>query len=190
MDVRPLKFAGVWELIPPTYRDNRGEFTEAFVQHKLHTATGQLFNVAQVNISTSIKGTIRGIHFTQLPPGQAKYVQCTSGQVIDFIVDVRADSPTFGHWDSLILDSATHNAVHIPSGFGHAFQALSESATVMYLCDTAYTPDVDLSINPLDPHIALNFPISAHVLSDKDLNAPMLKDIDARLLPRVSPVDN
>ena len=183
MEVRPLKFDGVWELTPPTFRDNRGEFTEAFVHHKLLAATGSLFNVAQVNLSTSTKGTIRGIHFSKLPPGQAKYVQCTSGQIIDFIIDVRPDSATFGQWDSVILDSATHNAVHIPSGFGHAFQALSDSATVVYLCDTPYAPEHELGINPLDETIALAFAVSDYVLSDKDRNAPSLIDIDKALLP-------
>ena len=190
MDVRPLKFEGVWELTPRTFRDNRGEFTEGFVQHKLLAATGQNFTVAQLNISTSIKGTIRGIHFSQLPPGQAKYVQCTAGEIIDFIVDVRPDSPTFGQWDSLTLDSSRHNAVHIPSGFGHAFQALSESATVVYLCDSPYSPETELGINPLDADIALEFPITAHILSDKDLQAPSLASINQTLLPRISPVDN
>ena len=184
MEVRQLKFPGVWEVTPRTFHDNRGEFTEGFVQHKLQSATGENFNVAQLNISTSTRGTIRGIHFSQLPPGQAKYVQCTAGQIIDFIVDVRPDSPTFGQWDHVILDSATHNAVHIPSGFGHAFQALTDSATVVYLCDSPYSSDAELSVNPLDPQIALNFPIAQHVLSDKDLQAPNLADIDRQKLPR------
>lgn len=184
MEVRPLKFANVWEVVPQTFKDNRGEFTEGFVQHKLSKATGVDFEVAQMNISTSVRGTVRGIHFAQVPPGQAKYVQCTAGAIMDFIVDLRLGSPTFGQWDSVQLESSLHNAVHIPSGFGHAFQALSESATVVYLCDSPYAPNVELGINPLDSTIGLQFPLDSHVLSPKDLGAPQLSELDQALLPK------
>lgn len=181
MEIFPMKFDGVFSVQPRIFEDNRGEFVEAFVQHKLLTATGTQFNVAQVNLSVSVKGTVRGIHFAKNPPGQAKYVQCATGAVLDFIVDLRLDSPTFGQWDSVELTAEQHNAVHIPSGFGHAFQALSDRATVVYLCDTPYQPNVEFGINPNDPTVGIRWPIAEQILSDKDAEAPAISAVATML---------
>lgn len=174
LEVRQMNFDGVWELKPRAFADSRGEFVEAFVQHKLLTATGEEFPVAQVNLSTSVRGTIRGIHYAELPPGQAKYVQCVAGRVFDVVVDLREGSPTYGQWDAVELDSELHNAIHIPAGFGHAFQALTDGAKVMYLCSTPFNPEREHGIHPLDETVNIAWPIAEQVISEKDLAAPRL----------------
>jgi dTDP-4-dehydrorhamnose 3,5-epimerase len=174
--VNQLMFDGVVEIIPDVHADNRGEFLEAFNGQALLNSAGLNFEVAQTNLSISKLGTVRGIHFADVPPGQAKYVQCVSGKVWDVIVDLRLDSSTFGKWISVLLDSDKHNAVHIPEGFGHGFQALTDEAKLLYQCSTVYNPEAEHEVNPFDATLAITWPISTTFVSEKDKNAPTLKD--------------
>jgi dTDP-4-dehydrorhamnose 3,5-epimerase len=145
-------------------------------------------DVAQVNCSVSRRGTIRGIHLTAAPPGEAKYVTCVSGSIVDVVVDVRLGSPTYGASLAIPLDDEQRRAVYIPGGLGHGFAAVSETAVVTYLCDNVYTPGKAISINPLDPQLALPWPaMDDIVLSDKDRTAPTLAETEALgVLPRYS----
>jgi dTDP-4-dehydrorhamnose 3,5-epimerase len=132
---------------------------------------------------------IRGVHYTDVPPGQAKYVSCVSGAILDVVVDLRADSPTFGKWEAVRLDDVDRRAVFLSEGLGHAFMALTDEATVMYLCSTPYAPGREHGVHPLDPALAIAWPLDeaggAAVLSDKDAAAPTVEQaLLAGQLPR------
>ena len=147
MQVRPLSVDGAWEITPVLHGDSRGLFTEAFKADVLAEVIGHRFDLAQVNLSVSAAGVLRGIHFADVPPGQAKYVTCPTGAVLDVIVDIRVGSPTFGTYDTVLLDDTDRRAVYLSEGLGHAFCALEEDSTAMYLCSAPYTPEREHGIN-------------------------------------------
>src|SRR5271170_4270885 len=136
--MEPMGIAGAWTFTPAVHRDERGYFLEWFRARELSESLGYWPETAQANCSVSRRGVIRGIHFASVPPGQAKYVTCVSGAVLDVVVDLRVGSPSFGRWEAVRLDDDSRRAVFLAEGLGHAFTALSEEATVIYLCSTAY----------------------------------------------------
>lgn len=175
MDIKPLSIAGAWRIKPTIFSDARGSFAEWFRTDQIEAATGFTFVPVQSNISRSARGVVRGIHFADVPPGQAKYVTPMTGSIIDFVVDIRVGSPTFGKWDSVILDSSTHDAILHEPGLGHAFVALEEGTAVSYLVTDIYRPDREHGINPMDPEIGLTFPDNLELtFSEKDAEAPSL----------------
>ncbi len=175
MNVRELKVPGSWELTPKQWPDPRGVFLEWFKAPVLREALGHDLVVKQANHSISAKGTLRGLHFADTPPGQAKYVYCTRGAVLDVIVDLRVGSPTFGVSDAVRLDEVDRRAVYLSEGLGHAFLALTDDANVTYLCSEPYNPTGEHAIHPLDTELDLPFPDDVeHLLSDKDAAAPTL----------------
>jgi dTDP-4-dehydrorhamnose 3,5-epimerase len=180
-----LDIDGAWVLAPRIHRDGRGSFLEWFRDAEFHEAVGYRMDVAQANCSVSRRGVIRGIHFSDVPPGQAKYVTCASGAIIDVVVDLRVGSPGFGRWQAVRLDDETRRAVYIAEGLGHAFVALSEQATVLYLCSTPYAPSREHGVHPLDPDVGIAWPPGVEtVLSEKDAAAPSLAEaVAAGLLP-------
>lgn len=188
VQTRPLPIDGVWEFTPKLRPDDRGVFLESFKESVLKETIGHQFTLQQMNISVSRVGTVRGVHFALVPPGQAKYVQCFSGRILDVVVDIRVGSPTFGQWDAVELDDDSRKGLYIAEGLGHAFCALSDSATVGYLCSTPYSPGREFGIHPLDPELALPWPSGADsVLSDKDAAAPTLAQAKASgLLPTMA----
>jgi dTDP-4-dehydrorhamnose 3,5-epimerase len=170
------------------HSDDRGSFAEAFRGAEFAADLGYRLDIAQVNCSVSRRGVIRGIHYADVPPGQAKYVTCVSGAILDVIVDLRTDSPSFGKWEAVRLDADTRRAVFLAEGLGHAFMALTDGATAMYLCSTPYAPGREHGIHPLDPTVGIAWPTDegvAPVLSEKDAAAPPLEEARrAGLLPR------
>lgn len=188
MNVTALSIPGVWSFNPILRPDDRGVFLEAFKADVFSDTVGTRFDLAQMNISVSRAGTVRGVHFAQVPPGQAKYVQCFDGRILDVVVDIRVGSPTYGQWDAVELDDQQRSALYIAEGLGHAFCALSESATIGYLCSQPYAPTREHGINPLDPQLDLPWPDGqASVLSAKDAAAPTLAEAaDLGLLPQWS----
>ena len=186
MDIHPLSIAGAWRVTPQIFDDARGSFSEWFRADHLEVATGYRMNPIQANISRSSRGVVRGIHYADVPPGQAKYVMPLTGSIIDFVVDIREGSPTFGQWEGVTLESATHDAILIEPGLGHAFIALDDLTTVTYLVSDVFRPDREHGINPLDTDIALVFPAGIEpVLSDKDTSAPTLAEaLAAGSLPK------
>jgi dTDP-4-dehydrorhamnose 3,5-epimerase len=177
--VNPLGIDGAWVYTPQVHHDDRGSFAEAFRGAEFAEALGYRLDVAQVNCSVSRRGVIRGIHYSDVPPGQAKYVTCVSGAILDVVVDLRAESPTFGKWEAVRLDAETRGAVFLGEGLGHAFMALADGATALYLCSTPYAPGREHGVNPLDPAIGIDWPLEdgeAPVLSDKDAAAPSLDE--------------
>ena len=183
--MEPLGIEGAWVLNPQIHRDDRGSFLEWYRGDELAACLGYRPEVAQANCSVSRRGVIRGVHFADVPPGQAKYVTCVNGSVFDVVVDLRAGSPTFARWQAVQLDDQTRRAVYIAEGLGHAFMALSGEATVQYLCTTPYAPGREHGVHPLDPGIGIGWPAAADaVLSGKDAAAPGLADALAQgLLP-------
>ncbi|MFD6897747.1 dTDP-4-dehydrorhamnose 3,5-epimerase family protein [Rhodococcus sp. NPDC060086] len=192
MDYRELKIAGAWEVTPKQFGDDRGVFLEWFKQDTFADATGRELDLAQANCSVSAAGVLRGIHYADVPPGQAKYVTCVSGSVLDVVVDLRVGSPTFGQWDSVLLDTVDRRAIFLSEGLGHGFLALEDHSTVMYLCSTGYDPAREHEVHPLDPAIGIEWPtvgrngsLLEYELSAKDNVAPMLEDASkAGLLPQ------
>lgn len=188
MQVRELAMPGAFEFTPVQHGDARGLFLEWFKEERLSEAVGHRLSLAQANLSVSKAGSLRGIHFADVPPGQAKYVTCPAGAAIDFIVDIRVGSPTFGAVDAVRLDQVDRRAVYLSEGLGHAFLALEDNTTLMYLCSTGYSPGREHGINPLDPQVALplgELPDGVEfTLSDKDTAAPTLAQAEAAgLLP-------
>lgn len=185
MDLRELAVPGAWEVTPVQRRDERGAFLEWYRFDLLEEAVGHPLDLRQANTSVSRRGAVRGIHFADVPPGQAKYVTVSRGAVLDVVVDIRVGSPTFGEWDSVLLDDVDRRAVYVPEGLGHVFIALQDDATVTYLVSEVYNPAAEHGITPLDPALALPFPVGIEpLLSPKDLAAPTLAEALAEgLLP-------
>jgi dTDP-4-dehydrorhamnose 3,5-epimerase len=196
MQIRPLTIDGAWEITPKQHGDPRGVFLEAFKADALQEATGRRLDLAQVNLSVSAAGTLRGVHFADVPPGQAKYVVCPRGAVLDVVVDIRVGSPTFGQWDSVLLDDTDRRAIFLSEGLGHAFCALEDDSTVTYLCSTGYKPTGEHGIHPLDPEVGIEWPSTARDgsplefrLSEKDSAAPTLAEArESGLLPTADSV--
>ena len=183
--------AGAYEVVPAVHADGRGAFLEWFRADRFREATGHSFTLAQANASVSAAGTLRGVHFADLPPSQAKWVTCLHGAVLDVVVDIRVGSPTYGKWDSARLDDAERRAVYLSEGLGHAFMALEDNSVVSYLCSAPYAPGREHGIHPLDPALAIKWPTTGRdgapltpVLSDKDASAPTLAEAESSgLLP-------
>src|SRR5260221_6237954 len=146
-----LDVDGAWVLSPRIHTDERGSFLEWFRDAEFYADLGYRMDVAQANCSVSRRGVIRGIHFSDVPPGQAKYVTCASGAILDVVIDLRVGSPGFGRWQAVRLDDETRWSVFISEGLGHAFVALSDQATVLYLGYTAYPPGRRHDVRPLHP---------------------------------------
>ena len=185
MQVDELRVPGAWSFTPRQFSDPRGVFLEWFTAEALQTATGHPLTVAQANHSVSARGTLRGVHFADVPPGQAKYVYCTRGAVLDVVVDLRVGSPTFGVSDMVRLDEQDRRGIYLSEGLGHAFLALTDDANVTYLCSTPYAPGREHGVHPLDPELELPWPQDVEpLLSDKDTAAPTLGEARERgLLP-------
>ena len=197
MTYRELSIAGAWEVTPSQYTDSRGAFLEWFKAGPFAEAVGHPLDLRQGNMSTSAAGVLRGIHFSDVPPGQAKYVTCAAGAVLDVVVDIRVGSPTFAKWDAVLLDDVDRRAVYLSEGLGHAFISLADNSTVLYLCSSEYAPGREHGVHPLDPDVAVDWPTMAldgsrliPRLSDKDAAAPSLREARAGgLLPGYEVVD-
>jgi dTDP-4-dehydrorhamnose 3,5-epimerase len=171
----PTAVPDAYVLTPAQYGDDRGVFLEWFRSEQLDVV-GHPFRLAQANASVSRPGVVRGIHYADVPPGQAKYVTCVRGAVLDVVVDLRAGSPTFGAWDAVRLDDADRRVLYLAEGLGHGFCALEPDSTVVYLCSDVYRPGAEHGVHPLDPLLDIDWPVESPVLSTKDAAAPSLAD--------------
>ncbi|WP_322613562.1 dTDP-4-dehydrorhamnose 3,5-epimerase family protein [Dermacoccus abyssi] len=185
MQITPLRIEGAYRVAPRQFPDDRGVFMEGFRGDKLAEHIGHEMRVVQTNISVSSRGAVRGIHFADVPPSQAKYVTAVSGSFLDFVVDIRVGSPTFGEWESVRLDTDSRVAVYVSEGLGHCLVALEDNSTAVYLCSQPYNPTGEHGINPLDPRVGLDLPADLEpVVSAKDAAAPNLEEAAAQgLLP-------
>ena len=178
MQIRELKIPDSYEITPKQFGDDRGVFLEWYRFDKLADVVGHPIDLRQANTSVSKRGVVRGIHFADVPRGQAKYVTATHGAVLDYVIDIRVGSATFGQWDTVLLDDVDRRAIYLAEGLGHAFVALSDDATVSYLVTDTFKAEREHGIDPLDDDIGLVFPPEAGValLSPKDTAAPTLAE--------------
>jgi epimerase EvaD len=184
--VRQLAVGGAVAFTTTAFPDDRGVFLSPFLASTFTEAVGQpLFPVAQTSYSVSRRGVVRGVHFTATPPGTAKYVYCAQGRALDVVVDLRVGSPTFGQFDTVLLDRKDCPAVYFPVGVGHLFVALEDGTVMNYLLSQEYRPENELALAPLDPELALPIPDDIEpVLSQRDRDAPTLAEaLAAGLLP-------
>lgn len=186
MKATELQVEGAYVFTPDVFRDERGFFVSPFQQSDLVETIGRpLFPVAQMSLSQSKRGVVRGIHYTRTPPGVAKYVHCPQGQALDIIIDLRVGSPTFGKWDSVVLDREEAKAVYIPLGMGHMFVALTDDTVVSYMLSGQYVADNELAITPFDPELDLPIPKDIEpLMSPRDTVAPTVAQaLEQGLLP-------
>ena len=182
MRARELAIPGAWEITPTIHGDSRGLFFEWLKDRDFAGFAGHRLDVRQANCSVSAAGVLRGLHFAQLPPSQAKYVTCVRGSVFDAVVDIRLGSPTFGKWDAVLLDDVDRRTVYIAEGLAHGFVALQDDSTVMYLCSAEYDPQREHTICATDPVLAVDWPLvggAAPSLSDRDAAAPSFAEVRA-----------
>ena len=175
MKWEPMRIPGAWVFTPTIHEDDRGLFLESYTARSLREATGFQLELAQINISVSRKGVVRGLHACKVPPGQAKYVQCVAGEVLDVVVDIDPRSASFGQHDRVILNDTDRRAVFISDGLAHGFCAWSDSATVVYATSSPYSPEEEFAINPFDSTLGISWGLEQQIaLSEKDRTAPTL----------------
>lgn len=172
MKVIPIGIEGAWQIEAPIHSDNRGVFREWYLSDLSKTSDLPVFQVVQANTSLSAKGVIRGIHYSDIKNGQSKIVTCTSGSGLDVIVDLRADSRTFGQSVAVELFAGSGISIFISSGLGHGFQAFEDKTALTYLLNKKFDPNAEFAINPLDAHLAIAWRDLPQIISDRDLSAP------------------
>lgn len=187
-DITDLEIPGAWVTEPLVFGDDRGTFHEWFRADIVADKLGYPFDVPQANLSTSREGVVRGVHVADVPPGQAKYVTCVAGRIVDVLVDLRRGAPTFMKHITVELSAENRRGVYVPVGVGHAFGVPSGAgtATVSYLVSEAYSPETERAVSPLDPEIGVDWAglgVSGSggrpVLSEKDRDAPTVTELDA-----------
>lgn len=181
MKVIETDLPGCVVIEPRVFSDDRGSLYESFNLDKLE-GHGLRPIFAQGNVSSSSRGVLRGLHY-QWPKPQGKYVSVIEGEVWDVAVDIRRGSPHFGQWTAALLSAENKRHFWIPEGFAHGFVTLSERAIFTYLCTETYDPAADAAIRWDDPGLAIDWPVAAPSLSDKDRAAPLLADVAQDRLP-------
>jgi dTDP-4-dehydrorhamnose 3,5-epimerase len=181
MKTQETELNGVLIIEPDTFPDERGYFMETYHQEK-YQAIGIKRDFVQDNLSYSLRGTLRGLHY-QYPRSQAKLIQVIRGEIFDVVVDIRRGSPTFGRWTGLLLSDENKRQLFVPEGFAHGFCALSATALVCYKCSDFYAPESEGGIVWLDPGIGIKWPIPDPLVSDKDRSYPPLNHIPRGRLP-------
>lgn len=182
MQARELGVVGAFVFTPEVFCDDRGVIAIPFHQSGFVAATGhEMFAVGQTIHSVSRRGVVRGVHFTDTPPGTAKYVFCPRGSVLDIVVDIRVGSPTFGRCEAVLLDQEHFRAMYLPVGVGHAFVALEDDSVVSYLLSEPFTVEHERELSVLDPRLRLPIPAGLEpIMSERDRKAPTLAELEAR----------
>lgn len=176
MRLEKLPIEGAWIRRFPVHADERGFFREWFKASEIESEVGRSFEVEQSNISVSHAGVLRGIHYSVAPKGQGKWITCVSGSIWDVVVDIRPSSSTFKKWIGINLSGQSGDAVFISQGLGHAFMAMEDNSAVAYLLTSPYSPEEEFEINPLDPALAIEWPMKGYSMSSKDASAPTLAE--------------
>lgn len=183
MKISATKLEGVFIIEPDVFGDNRGFFMETY-QKRRYMEHGIHCEFVQDNLSFSVKNTLRGLHF-QITRPQAKLVQVLTGEIFDVIVDVRIGSSTYGQWTGVRLSDENHLQVYIPEGFAHGFCVMSDKVLFSYKCSDYYQPDDEGGILWSDPDIGIDWPVTNPMLSKKDMDFPVLSQIEHHRLPQV-----
>jgi dTDP-4-dehydrorhamnose 3,5-epimerase len=177
LDALPTRLEGPILLQPTVHRDERGFFIESYRREAL-ADLGVPEEFVQDNHSRSGKGIVRGMHFQ---PGMAKLVRCSRGEIVDVLVDIRKGSPAFGQWEAFTLNDENLHHLYCPDGFAHGFCVTSDVADVVYKCSAYYDPKAESGIAYNDPDIGIEWPDVELIPSDRDANAPLLKDVESEL---------
>lgn len=172
MELRKTKIEGLIELFPRIFKDDRGFFLETYSE-KAFSALGLDYSFIQDNQSFSKKGVVRGLHFQNAPFAQGKLVRVVSGKALDIAVDIRPDSPTFGQWESFLLDAELSNMVYVPEGFAHGFSVL-EDCVFSYKCTNVYDKASESGLLWDDPELKIDWQVSNPIVSEKDAILPTL----------------
>lgn len=179
MKFEETKLQHVWLIKSKRYKDERGEFLETF-RVEYFKENGLEFEFVQDNISVSKKGTIRGLHYQLPPASQGKLVMVPNGKILDVAVDIRQHSPTYKQHFSTILSSENRHMMFIPTGFAHGFSVLSDEATVYYKCNNYYNKELERGIKWDDPELNIGWKVENPILSEKDMELPLLNDMQER----------
>jgi dTDP-4-dehydrorhamnose 3,5-epimerase len=179
MTLTETGFEGLTIIEPKVFEDARGYFMETFNQQKFNEL-GIMSHWAQDNQSKSSRGVIRGLHYQLLPKAQAKLIRVIEGEIYDVALDLRKNSKTFGKSFGLVLSASNKKQFLVPHGFAHGFSVLSETATVLYKCDSLYSPEMERGINPMDPFLAIDWMLNKKevILSEKDNKSPIFKEAE------------
>ena len=182
MELIKTEIPGVVILEPKVFGDHRGWFTETYAYNTLKDLGIDVTFVQDNQSYSKEKGTLRGLHFQQNPMAQTKLLRCTRGKILDVAVDIRKGSPTYLKWVSVELSAENKRQLFMPKGFAHGFVTLTEDVEVQYKVDAYYAPECDRSIRFDDPSIGVNWGVSNPILSQKDMNAPLLCDSDCNFV--------
>jgi|SRR5690554_1389821 len=179
MQVTETKLKGCFVIEPSVFEDERGYFFESYNELKLKQILGYKTDFVQDNQSKSAYGVVRGLHMQTGEHAQAKLVRVIEGSVLDVVVDVRKNSPTFGEWLSIELSAENKKQLFIPHGFLHGFSVLSQNAVFFYKCDNFYNKNSEAGVNPLDTNLEIDWKVekTAMILSEKDKNAPFFNEL-------------
>lgn len=176
MEIKPLRLKGTYEIILDPKRDERGYFARVY-DEAIFAEYGLTTSWVQENQSlTKRMGTIRGLHFQRPPYAETKLVRVADGEVYDVFIDLRKESHTFGHWDSVYLSSDKLNMVYIPKGFAHGFCSLSDETLVTYKVDAVYSPDYEGGIRWNDGSLKIPWPATSPLISEKDIMLPLFDE--------------
>ena len=182
MKIIETSLPGVLIVEPKVFPDARGFFVETYQRERYH-ALGLTAEFVQDNLSFSTRGVLRGVH-CQNPHSQGKLVQVLQGEVWDVAVDIRRSSPYFGKWTAVTLSSETRNQFYVPPGFAHGFCVLSETALFAYKCTDYYHPGAEVGFRWDDPEVGIAWPVIEPILSEKDEQLPLLREIAPERLPK------
>ncbi|GIF01357.1 dTDP-4-dehydrorhamnose 3,5-epimerase family protein [Paractinoplanes rishiriensis] len=196
MKVCELGIVGAWVFTPEVHTWAAGAFVEPYSAPEFAEVVGHRLDLGHLNVSVAHAGTVRGVHFGDVPPGQAKYITCVVGSVWDVAVDLRVGSPTFGAWVGTLLDDRTRSAVYLSEGLGHGYISLEDHSTLVYVCSQPYVEGREHRINPLDPDLDIGWPTVSrdgseldYVIGRKDRAAPMLSEaLKHGILPSLASV--
>ena len=177
MEYKELDLPGVWSSESELFYDSRGYFREWFQREEFRQISGIDFEVAQSNCSSSNRNVMRGIHYSKAKQGQAKWVTCISGLILDVVIDLRKDSENFGKSLMVELDSKKGSCIYIPDGFCHGFKSLEDDSLVTYSLTSKYEPTQEFTLNLFDEELGLNWPVGEAILSERDRNAPKIGSI-------------
>lgn len=180
MNIIPCELSGLVIVEPKVFGDARGFFYELYNQQR-YAECGLDLAFVQDNVSFSRRGTLRGLHY-QNPRAQGKVVSVLQGEVFDVAVDVRRGSPTFGRWHGVSLSAENKRLFYVPPGFAHGFVVVSDTALFHYKCTDFYSPKDEVTVRWDDPALAIQWPVSAPILSERDARAPLLRDLPAERL--------
>lgn len=179
----PTSIDGVFTFDPVIHGDSRGSFHEWYRLDAFAEATGYPFFPEQANMSVSAAGVVRGLHFADVAPGQAKLVTCPHGRILDIVVDLRRGSDTFGQHEVIELDSTLRRVLFIPNGIGHGFVSLHDGSILTYLTSTAYNPEIERAVNIKDPALGIDIEaLLARAGEAETALTPIFSDRDAAAL--------